>query len=152
MFEKILVCLDGSKAAERILTHITNETLQFHSKVVLLRVVAPPETIIPISVPGAPGAPVVTARTIRRATREEEEASEYLTRMSDELQSKQLNVEWVVQPGAAGETIITYAKDNDCRLIAIGTHGHGGFRRFALGSTADFVVHRSTIPVLTVRE
>ena len=152
MFEKILVCLDGSEAAEKILTRINNEAIAFHSQIVLLRVISPPETIVPIAVPGAPGVPITTAGTIRRATKDEAEASSYLTRIAGELQAKNLNVEWVVQPGAAGETIITFARDNDCKLIAIGTHGHGGFRRFALGSTADFVVHRSTIPVLTIRE
>jgi len=43
---------------------------------------------------------------------------------------------------------VKYAQENECTLIAIATHGHGGFRRFALGSTADYVVHHSAIPVL----
>jgi len=62
-----------------------------------------------------------------------------------------LEVDYVVLSGTSGETIVSYAQENDCTLIAIATHGHGGFRRFALGSTADFVVHHSLIPVLTVR-
>jgi nucleotide-binding universal stress UspA family protein len=62
-----------------------------------------------------------------------------------------LEVDYVVLSGNSGETIVNYAQENGCTLIAISTHGHGGFRRFALGSTADFVVHHSAIPVLTVR-
>ena len=60
---------------------------------------------------------------------------------------------WIMwfSPAQPGETIVNYAQENECTLIAIATHGHGGFRRFALGSTADYVVHHSSIPVLTVR-
>ena len=152
MFEKVLVCLDGSEASEKVLSYITNEAAVFHTQIVLLRVVSGPEAIVPIAVPGIPGMPVTTAGSLKRATREEDEAGVYLKRVADELQTKNLNVDWAVEPGVAGETIISYANDNDCKMIVMGTHGHGGFRRFALGSTADFVVHRSTIPVLTIRE
>lgn len=151
MLEKILVCLDGSSAAERILSYITEEALIVRSKVIFLRVVGLPETIVPLSVPGSPGIPVRTEGAVRRITSEENEAAEYLNRVAAPLQARGLEIEPVVLPGMAGETIINYARENDCKLIAIGAHGHGGFRRFALGSTADFVVHRSTIPVLTVR-
>ena len=151
MFEKILVCLDGSGAAERILSYITDDALRFHSKVILLRVVSPPETIIPVNIPGSPGVPVSTKGAIRHTIAEENEAETYLKRIAEPLRAKGLNVECVVLPGLAGETIMNYAQENDCKLITISTHGHGGLRRLALGSTADFVVHRSPLPVLTVR-
>jgi nucleotide-binding universal stress UspA family protein len=67
------------------------------------------------------------------------------------LKAQGLDVDYVVLSGTSGATIVNYAQENDCTLIAIATHGHSGFRRFALGSTADFVVHHSSIPVLTVR-
>lgn len=151
MFEKILVCLDGSGAAERILSYITDDALRLHSKVILLRVVSPPETIIPVNIPGSPGIPVSTKGAIRQTITEENEAETYLKRIAEPLRGKGLNLECVVLPGFAGEAIMNYAQENDCKLIAISTHGHGGLRRLALGSTADFVVHRSPLPVLTVR-
>ena len=151
MFEKILVCLDGSSAAERILSHIAEDVLRLHGKVILLRVVSPPETTIPVNVPGSPGIPVHTEGAERRTRTEEGEAEGYLKRIGEPLRERGLDVEYVVLPGMAGQTIIGYAEQTGCKLIALSTHGHGGLRRFALGSTADFVVQHSSLPVLTVR-
>lgn len=151
MLEKILVCLDGSSAAERILSYITDEAIHLHSKVILLRVISPPETIIPVNLPGSPGIPVSTEGAIRRTINEESEAATYLKSIAEPMRAKGLDVEYVALPGLAGEAIINYAQGNDCKLIAISTHGHGGLRRLALGSTADFVVHHAPLPVLTVR-
>jgi nucleotide-binding universal stress UspA family protein len=151
MLEKILVCLDGSNPAERVLSYITREALSLQSKIILLRVIDLPETILPFNIPGSPGVPVSTQGAVKRTITEEKEANAYLKSKAKSLKAKGLDVDYVVQSGSAGETIVNYAQENDCTLIAIATHGHGGFRRFALGSTADFVVHRSSIPVLTVR-
>jgi nucleotide-binding universal stress UspA family protein len=151
MLEKILVCLDGSAPAERILPFITPEAVAQHSKLILLSVIDLPETVIPFSIPGSPAVPITTQGAIKRTFTEEKSADDYLNGQAQSLQAKGLDVDYVIQSGVAGETIVNYARDNDCTLIAIATHGHGGFRRFALGSTADYVVHHSAVPVLTVR-
>ena len=151
MLEKILVCLDGSSAAERVLPYITNDVAKLHGKVVLLRVIDLPKTIIPVSIPGSPAIPLQTTGAVKRTIDEQLEAGDYLKKKTKALKAKGLDVEYLVLSGVAGETIVKYAQENDCTLIALATHGHGGFRRLTLGSTADYVVHRSSIPVLTVR-
>jgi len=151
MFEKVLVCLDGSAAAEKTLQFITHEAVHLRSELVLLRVVALPEVLIPANIPGSPGLPVRTQGAIKRATEQEDEARSYLEGVAGPLRDRGIKVETAVIPGASGETILNYAQENACTLIVIGAHGHGGFRRFALVSTADYVVHRSEVPVLTVR-
>jgi nucleotide-binding universal stress UspA family protein len=151
MLEKILVCLDGSTPAERILPFITPEAATQHSKLILLTVIDLPETVLPFNIPGSPAVPVSTQGTMKRIFTEEKTANDYLSGQEKALEVKGLDVDYAVQSGSAGETIVNYAQENDCTLIAIATHGHGGFRRFALGSTADYVVHHSAVPVLTVR-
>ena len=151
MLEKFLVCLDGSAPAEQIIPYVTKEALAMHSKVILLRVIDLPESIISINIPGTPAVSVSTPVAVKRIVTEEKEASDYLKRKARSLKAKGLDVECIIQSGSAGQTIVKYAQENDCTLIAIATHGHGGFRRFALGSTADYVVHHSSVPVLTVR-
>ena len=79
------------------------------------------------------------------------EAADYLERTAEPLRERKLDVKYVVLPGTAGETITNYAHENGFTLIAIATHGHGGLRRLALGSTADFVLRHSSLPVLMVR-
>jgi nucleotide-binding universal stress UspA family protein len=88
---------------------------------------------------------------VKRTFTEENTANDYLKGQEKSLEAQGLDVDYVVISGSPGETIVSYAQENECTLIAIATHGHGGFRRFALGSTADYVVHHSSIPVLTVR-
>jgi len=151
MLEKILVCLDGSTPAERILPYITGETIAQHGKMILLTVIDLPETILPFNIPGSPAIPVSTRGAVKRTFTEENTADDYLKGQANSLKAQGLDVDYVVVSGTPGETIVNYAQENECTLIAIATHGHGGFRRFALGSTADYVVHHSSLPVLTVR-
>ena len=151
MFERILVCLDGSSTAEEILPYVTDEALVHRSKVVLLRVISLPEVTIPVSIPGEPGTPMYTEGAARRARNEESKADDYLRHIAETMREKGLDVQCVVLPGEVGETIINYAQDNGCELIAIATHGHGGVRRLVLGSTADFVLQQSSLPMLIVR-
>jgi len=151
MLEKILVCLDGSDPAERILDYVTADAASLTGKVVLIRVIPLPETTIPLNIPGSPAVPVSTRGAVERTITEENEATDYLKRKARTLKTRGLDVDYVVIAGSAGETIVKYAQENECTLIALATHGHGGFRRFALGSTADYVVHHADIPVLTVR-
>lgn len=151
MLEKILVCLDGSAPAERILSYVSKEAAALRGKMVLLCVIDLPETMLSINLPGSPAVPVSTQGSVKRTFTEEKAADDYLKAQAESLKTQGLDVDYVVLSGTSGETIVNYAQENDCTLIAIATHGHGGFRRFALGSTADFVVHHSSIPVLTVR-
>ena len=151
MLEKVLVCLDGSTPAERILPYITRETAAQHGKMILLTVIDLPETVIPINIPGSPAVTVSTHGAMQRTLNEENSANNYLKGRKESLEAQGSDVDYVVISGSPGETIVSYAQENECTLIAIATHGHGGFRRFALGSTADYVVHHSSIPVLTVR-
>jgi K+-sensing histidine kinase KdpD len=55
MFERILVCLDGSKLAEQILRYTTEQALKFDGRVTLLQVMT-----IPSSVSAAAGAAAQT--------------------------------------------------------------------------------------------
>jgi nucleotide-binding universal stress UspA family protein len=151
MLEKVLVCLDGSTPAERILPYITRETIAQHGKMILLTVIDLPETVLPINIPGSPAVTVSTPGAVKRTLTEENMANDYLKGQAKSLEAQGLDVDYVVLSGSPGETIVNYAQENECTLIAIATHGHGGFRRFALGSTADYVVHHSSVPLLTVR-
>jgi nucleotide-binding universal stress UspA family protein len=51
----------------------------------------------------------------------------------------------------AGESIIEQAASWPADLIVCGTHGRRGVRRVLMGSDAEYVLRRSTVPVLLVR-
>lgn len=47
--------------------------------------------------------------------------------------------------------LLETAKNWPADLIVVGTHAHGALEHFLLGSTAEKVVARSHVPVLTIR-
>lgn len=52
--------------------------------------------------------------------------------------------------GDPKEDIINTAIENKASMILLGTHGRTGLNALLIGSTAEYVVRHSTIPVLTV--
>lgn len=50
------------------------------------------------------------------------------------------------------QVIVDQAKQHNCDLIVMGTHGRRGFNRIAMGSEAEQVARTSTVPVLLVRQ
>ena len=75
MLEKILVCLDGSKPAERILPYVTKETSSLNSKIILLSVIDPPDSLVSLNIPGSPSVPMSTQRSVQRNNKEYKEAT-----------------------------------------------------------------------------
>jgi nucleotide-binding universal stress UspA family protein len=65
---------------------------------------------------------------------------------------KRLSVTPVVRVGAATDVILDEAKNHHADRIVVGTHGRRGLGRLLLGSVAEVVARRSTIPVLVVHE
>jgi len=149
MFEKILVCLDGSPLAEQIIPHLLAGGGCF-GKVILLKVVDTSAINVPMGFPGEPAIPVRTRGMEKRFQDELSTMPEYLEKMAQPLREKGLNVECVVLQGIPSQTIIAYAKENNVGLIAMATHGHTGLRQVVMGSTVEYVVRHSGLPVLLV--
>ena len=61
------------------------------------------------------------------------------------------NIETHTAIGTPFQQIIRQAEELDADLIVMGTHGRTGIEHVLVGSTAERVVRRSKIPVLTVR-
>jgi nucleotide-binding universal stress UspA family protein len=60
-----------------------------------------------------------------------------------------LDVTCAVVNHEPARAIIELASQNDADLIALPTHGYGGFRRALLGSVTAKILHDATIPVWT---
>lgn len=150
MFERILVCLDGSKLAEQIMPYATEEAIRFQGKLVLFQVVQEPVTFSP-GFPGEAPVPVETDAMIERTKEALDRAGEYLDKLAAPLRKKGVQVETVAVPGRPGEAILDYANTNNIGLITIATHGRGGLRRVVFGSVADYVLRESGLPVLVIR-
>ncbi len=150
MFEKILVCLDGSTLAEQIIPCATEVALRFQSTLVLLHAVPQPVMNMP-GLPGAPGVPIETTGMVERMQLQQNEAQSYLEHLAHQLRDKNLTVETVLLHGNPAKIILPYAAENDISLIALATHGRGGLGRAVFGSVADEILRNSRVPILIIR-
>lgn len=61
------------------------------------------------------------------------------------------NYETLIVPGIPYDEIIKKATENSADLIVLGTHGRTGLDHVLFGSTAEKVVRKSQVPVMTIR-
>jgi len=61
----------------------------------------------------------------------------------------QVNYRWLTgSSGSPGEYIIQAATEENVDMILMGPRGLGKLRKAFLGSVSDFVLNKSTVPVL----
>ena len=59
-------------------------------------------------------------------------------------------IEIYVEVGNAKDVVIEKAKKEKVDYIVVGTHGRTGFSHVVMGSTAEYIVRHSTMPVMVV--
>lgn len=77
-------------------------------------------------------------------------AEQRTSEIAAEARSEGCDLEVVVRVGEPGATLVEIAEEVDADLIVIGTRGLTGVQHVLLGSTAESVVRRAPMPVLTV--
>ena len=136
--KKILVPLDGSKNSLRGLDEGIYIARQCQATITGLYVIplAKPQTNSQISY-----------------------VEKYLLKKAGILMSKVKNraaqngilLEEKIEYGDEGPTINEFAHKNSFDLIVIGSRGQSGIKEAFLGSTSNYVLHKSKIPVLIVK-
>ena len=126
MFDRILVPLDGSEAAEAALA--VSELIPSR-RVRLLAVESDLADLTAICAA-------------------ERDCQAYLERVAEPLRRQGREVETVVLRQPGGE-IVAFAAAAD--LIVMGSHGRGAVGRLVLGSVADQVARHAPVPTLIVR-
>jgi nucleotide-binding universal stress UspA family protein len=153
VYEHLLVALDGSPAAERVLEHAEALASAFGSQITLLRATLSAEMVIAQSGAGdatvGQVAPALDPEPVLKA--DHDTAAEYLNALAARLRAKNINVSVDMTDGPANTTIIERAAELGVSLILMTTHGRSGLGRMVFGSTADSVLRHSTCPVLLVR-
>ena len=150
MFKKMLVCLDGSEIAEKILPYVREEALATGSKVTLLQVVIVPSGLT-LDIPGFPAVPLHSSSMPEQLKKEDNTAKAYLKQIAQPIREQGIQVRCKTLIGSPGPTIISYANENNIDLIAIASHGHSGLRNVLLGSVAEYIVRESGLPILMIR-
>jgi nucleotide-binding universal stress UspA family protein len=144
---RILVPLDGSAAAERVLPEAVAIAGAMSAEFTLL------QAVLPIPVLGYDlGGYAAAGTDIAIIERQQADARSYLLRVKDWLEARGFRVSARVALGAPAPTaILDEAQASTYDLIALHTHARTGLARLLLGSVADKVVRGATCAVLVHR-
>ncbi|WP_340101605.1 universal stress protein [Salinibaculum salinum] len=136
--DSILIPTDGSAPADTATQHALSLASQFGATVHALAVVDLQQAAGPFNAGG------LDATFVDRL---KEQADEDVKHIANKWAQPD-RFQGTVEEGMPSETILEYVQDNDIDLVAMGTHGRTGVRRFVLGSVTEHVLRESPVPVL----
>jgi nucleotide-binding universal stress UspA family protein len=142
MYAKILVPLDGSARAEKILPHVGEMAKLHGSKVILLQVVEPIVSVSSADVFIPMNDPLNTKL---------EQAQAYLNELKQKFLEKGIAADARVIGSTIVDAICETAESEKADLIAMASHGRTGAARVFYGSVAAGVLHRADRPLLIIR-
>jgi nucleotide-binding universal stress UspA family protein len=143
--KSLIVPLDGSDLAERVLPTAVELAKQRNLEIVLIRAYNIPTT----AYAGVEGYALPMDDLLKGMR---EEACEYLENKATDVKKLGIGrVSFTAKEGLAADEIISFAKTLPGGLIAMSTHGRSGVRRWVLGSITETVVRHSENPVLVIR-
>jgi nucleotide-binding universal stress UspA family protein len=145
MFQRILVPLDGSERAERVIPFAVNIARATGGSVVLLRVTPRSYDLYLLSVEASQDTQDVLEERRNQDKR-------YLAQLVSSEALAGVGVVTEVVDGAPAEAILAVADAQKVDLILMCSHGYTGFKHWVLGSIAQKVAWHSTTPVLILRE
>jgi len=142
-FKKILVAIDFSESSDKAFRTALFMARTFEAHLLLLHVINEPVDMRGFYVPHI------------SFDRLEEEIAEGAGKLMAQFCKNNLegvsDYETLIVSGIPYQEIIQVAAQKDADLIVMGTHGRTGLDHVLFGSTAEKVVRKSPLPVLTVR-
>jgi nucleotide-binding universal stress UspA family protein len=139
----ILVPIDFSVHSKNALKYAVPLAEKFNASLHLVYVVEP--TIYPADL----GFGQVVLPGVEEELREKGEGE--LDALRRREIGKRVKATTAVRTGNPHQEILREAEEKGVDLIVVATHGHSGVEHMLFGSTADRIVRRSKVPVLTIR-
>lgn len=142
-FKTILVAVDFSQSSEYAFQYALSLAKKYDGRLVIIHVVNEPAAFRTLYVPHI---------SFEKLDQEIEESAQ---KMIEKFCRTQINdyskYESFVVSGIPNDEIIKKAQEQSVDLIVMGTHGRTGIDHVLFGSTAEKVVRKSPVPVMTVR-
>lgn len=143
----ILVPLDFSDATDLVVTKAAEIARQFSAKIVLLHIVEPVATYVPVGatmdVVAATPPPINIDENI-------DAFEKRLASLAHPLQTSGLEVEVSAFVGLAVDDILEQANKRNADFILLGSHGRGALYHLFSGSVVTGVLKRATCPVIVI--
>lgn len=146
-FSRILVPTDFSAGAEQAALAATALAAAVGGCVELVHLYNPPSLMLPDGSTFA-ATPAQLVETTDRAEAALADALKALLARSN----GSVSITGRALMGSAADEILRLADSGSYDLVVMATHGRTGIRRLMIGSVAEKVLRRASIPVLTVRE
>ena len=141
MFDSILVPLDGSLVAERVLPHVIAIGQAFDAKITLLLVLDKNRTDV---------APTQLIDQLNWQINKTEEKL-YLEKIGDRLQKAGIQTKAIVLEGLAAESITEFSQSQEIKLVILSSHGHDRLRKWGISSIAHKIILSATTSMLIIR-
>ena len=146
MYERILVAVDGSPGSARAVAHAVTLSKALGARLRILPVVDMGWLAL---------APELAVDTHRVAAARRAAGEKDLALALEQVRAAGIDAETaLVETGTPGQRlaaqIVEQAQGWPADLIVLGTHGRGGAERLFLGSVAEGVARRASVPVLLV--
>ncbi|NTU53419.1 MAG: universal stress protein [Chlorobiaceae bacterium] len=138
--KSILCPIDFSEASKNAYRYACEFARSMGSKVILLNVIEP--------------RPIAADMTLNYIPLEEDIAAaarEDLAPILEESKAMGIDVSAEVVIGVPAEAILHHSVDSDVSLLIMGSHGKTGLSRLLMGSVAEAVVRKASMPVLIVK-
>jgi nucleotide-binding universal stress UspA family protein len=145
MYKRILLPTDGTEFCERAIRHGIALAKLLQGKVVGVTVTQPLHSAVPRSMIPKDIAGIIHSETVKLA----DEKLAVVERLAREAGVEVENVRH--SNDHPWEAIVQTAKDKNCDLIVMASHGRRGVSALVLGSETQKVLTHSTVPVLVVR-
>ena len=142
MSKRVLVPIDGSEQSDVALDHALKEFSE--DDITVLHVIDPADAgyNAPVGIPGGSEEWYEAAREDARILFDEAQS------VADEYG---VTLDTAEELGRPSRTIVEFAEENGFDQIVMGSHGRSGVSRILLGSVAETVVRRATVPVTVAR-
>jgi nucleotide-binding universal stress UspA family protein len=140
----LLVPLDFSDSSDAVLNHAETLAKELDARILLLHVIEPVATYIPV---GA-SMDVLAAPATSESLPDEATILQRLQRLANRLTNK--NVECRAIVGVAVAEILDQAEAESADYILLGSHGHGALYHLFSGSVVTGVLKKSKRPVIVI--
>jgi nucleotide-binding universal stress UspA family protein len=142
-FKTILFATDFSESSDFAFQYALSLARKFEARLLIVHVINEPVDLRGFYVPHI------------SFDKLEEEIEEGARKLMEKFCRNQVqdfnNYETFILPGIPYDEIINKAAAEEADLIIMGTHGRTGLDHVLFGSTAEKVVRKSAIPVMTIR-
>lgn len=137
--EKIFVPTDFSPCSQEAIAYAVFLAEQLNATILLTHILEP------ISYP-------IDFAMIEYADYDQMKTVQALDRIARSWRQKGIRIETHLFKGNPVTEIVKKAKELECDLIVMGTHGRTGMAHLMTGSVAERVIRTASVPVLTVRQ